>query len=106
VICFLPLPAISVKWVVPVAHDYLDAPVQLNFDEVLSKLRVILEDSSIGKIGQNLKYDSHILANYGTTLNGIVCAPWLPKQQSGAILAFDKVCKVWHNSPILVPKIR
>ena len=57
---------------VPVAHDYLDAPVQLNFDEVLSKLRVILEDSSIGKIGQNLKYDSHILANYGTTLNGIV----------------------------------
>jgi DNA polymerase-1 len=39
---------------------------------VLSKLRVILEDSSIGKIGQNLKYDSHILANYGTTLNGIV----------------------------------
>jgi DNA polymerase I-like protein with 3'-5' exonuclease and polymerase domains len=30
----------------------------------------------------------------------------LPKQQSGAILAFDKVCKVWHNSPILVPKLR
>ncbi|CAC9521151.1 DNA polymerase I (EC 2.7.7.7) [uncultured Gammaproteobacteria bacterium] len=57
---------------VPVAHDYLDAPAQLSFDEVLSKLRVILENSSIGKIGQNLKYDSHILANYGVILNGIV----------------------------------
>jgi hypothetical protein len=34
------------------------------------------------------------------------CAPWLPKQQSGVILAFDKACKVWHNSPILVPKLR
>ena len=52
---------------IPVAHDYLDAPAQLNFDEVLSKLRVILENSSIGKIGQNLKYDSHVLANYGVS---------------------------------------
>ncbi len=56
----------------PVAHDYLDAPAQLNFDEVLSKLRPILENESVGKIGQNLKYDSHVLANYGVKLNGIV----------------------------------
>lgn len=57
---------------IPVAHDYLNVPIQLNFDEVLSKLRVILENSSIGKIGQNLKYDNHILANYDVRLNGIV----------------------------------
>ncbi len=56
---------------IPVAHDYLDAPTQLNSDEVLSELRVILENTSIGKIGQNLKYDSHVLANYGIRLNGI-----------------------------------
>jgi hypothetical protein len=36
----------------------------------------------------------------------IHCAPWLPKQQSGVILSFDTVCKVWHNSPILAPKLR
>ncbi len=57
---------------IPVAHDYLEAPAQLDFDKVLSKLRVILEDPNIGKVGQNLKYDSHVLANYGITLNGIV----------------------------------
>ncbi|MEO1917312.1 MAG: 5'-3' exonuclease H3TH domain-containing protein, partial [Candidatus Thioglobus sp.] len=49
---------------VPVAHDYLDAPKQLNFADVLEKLRPILENSAIHKIGQNLKYDTHVLANY------------------------------------------
>ncbi len=57
---------------IPVAHDYLDTPTQLNFDEVCSKLHPILENPNIGKIGQNLKYDSHILKNYDITLNGIV----------------------------------
>ena len=56
---------------VPVAHDYLDAPKQLNFEAVLNKLKPILESAVIGKIGQNLKYDTHVLANYGLVLNGI-----------------------------------
>lgn len=56
---------------VPVAHDYLDAPKQLNFDEVMSKLTPILENSAIHKIGQNLKYDTHVLANYDITLKGV-----------------------------------
>lgn len=56
---------------VPVAHDYLDAPKQLNFEEVLEKLSPILQNSAIHKVGQNLKYDSHILANYSITLKGI-----------------------------------
>ncbi len=56
---------------IPVAHDYLDAPKQLSFDEVLSKLSPILEDANIQKIGQNLKYDAHVLANYQISLNGI-----------------------------------
>ena len=56
---------------VPVGHDYLDAPKQLNFDWVLAKLSRILADPAINKIGQNLKYDSHILANYNIELNGI-----------------------------------
>ena len=56
---------------VPVAHDYLDAPKQLNFANVLEKLRPILENSAIHKIGQNLKYDTHVLANYDLSLKGI-----------------------------------
>jgi len=56
---------------VPVAHDYLDAPKQLNFEAVLNKLKPILESAVIGKIGQNLKYDSHVLANYNLVLKGI-----------------------------------
>lgn len=56
---------------VPVAHDYLDAPKQLNFAGVLEKLRPILENSAIHKIGQNLKYDTHVLANYDLSLKGI-----------------------------------
>ncbi len=57
---------------VPVGHDYLDAPKQLEFEFVLSSLKPILLDQRIGKVGQNLKYDSHILANYKVVLNNIV----------------------------------
>lgn len=56
---------------VPVAHDYLDAPRQLNFADVLEKLRPILENFAIHKTGQNLKYDTHVLANYDISLKGI-----------------------------------
>ncbi|MCS5592639.1 MAG: DNA polymerase I, partial [Gammaproteobacteria bacterium] len=57
---------------VPVAHDYLDAPKQLDFEDALNKLKSILENANIGKIGQNLKYDTHILANYDIVLKGII----------------------------------
>jgi len=57
---------------IPVAHDYLDAPKQLDFDDVLQQLTPILQNDQIGKIGQNLKYDAHILANYNIDLNGII----------------------------------
>ena len=56
---------------IPVAHDYLDAPKQLDFAWVMTQLTPILENSSIKKIGQNLKYDAHVLANYQISLNGI-----------------------------------
>ena len=56
---------------IPVAHDYLDSPKQLDFEQVITTLKPILENESIGKVGQNLKYDAHILANYQIELNGI-----------------------------------
>ena len=55
----------------PLRHDYAGAPHQLDFDRTLEKLRPILENSAIKKVGQNLKYDQHVLANHGIALNGI-----------------------------------
>ncbi len=56
---------------VPVAHDYLGAPEQLSRDLVLEKLRPLLEDPAAEKLGQNLKYDMSVLANYGIKLQGV-----------------------------------
>ena len=56
---------------VPLAHDYPGAPDQLNRDEVLALLKPLLEDESLPKLGQNLKYDANVLANYGIQLRGI-----------------------------------
>ncbi|MEQ0077379.1 DNA polymerase I [Klebsiella sp. CN_Kp118] len=56
---------------VPVAHDYLDAPDQIPRDRVLELLKPLLEDDKILKVGQNLKYDRVILANYDIELRGI-----------------------------------
>ena len=55
----------------PLKHDYFDAPEQLNFAETLAKIKPILENDAIKKVGQNLKYDCHVLANHGVALNGI-----------------------------------
>ncbi|WP_305837104.1 DNA polymerase I [Photobacterium leiognathi] len=57
---------------VPVAHDYLDAPVQLDRDWVLAQLKPLLEDPNQAKIGQNLKFDASIVARYGIEMQGIV----------------------------------
>lgn len=56
---------------IPLRHDYLDAPEQLPVDEVLTALKPILEDKTILKIGQNLKFDRGIMENEGIELNGI-----------------------------------
>ncbi|MCK8111636.1 DNA polymerase I [Vibrio sp. 2CM40D] len=56
---------------VPVAHDYLDAPEQLDRDWVLEQLKPILEDAAKAKVGQNLKYDASVLARYDIELKGI-----------------------------------
>ncbi|RZI41846.1 DNA polymerase I [Herbaspirillum sp. HC18] len=57
---------------IPVAHRYQDAPEQLSRELVLSRLKPWLEDEGKPKVGQNLKYDSHIFANHGVSLRGIV----------------------------------
>ena len=56
---------------VPVAHDYLDAPEQLELDWVIAQLKPLLEDNNQIKVGQNLKYDANVLSHYGIQMQGI-----------------------------------
>lgn len=56
---------------IPVQHDLLVAPEQLALQDVITRLKPVLENPEILKVGQNLKFDWHILQRYGITLNGI-----------------------------------
>ncbi len=56
---------------IPFAHHYEGAPEQLTEDEVLGALKPLLENSAVKKVGQNLKYDKHVLSNHGIDLQGI-----------------------------------
>jgi DNA polymerase-1 len=56
---------------VPLAHRYAGAPDQLDRERVLERLRGWLESPERCKVGQNLKYDAHVLQNHGIVLRGI-----------------------------------
>ncbi len=55
---------------VPLGHDYAGAPHQLDRNKVLAALKPVLEDLTKAKLGHHLKFDAHVLANYGIALNG------------------------------------
>jgi DNA polymerase-1 len=55
---------------VPLSHDYPGAPAQLDTGSVLAALKPLLEDEAKPKLGHHLKFDCHILANYGIALAG------------------------------------
>jgi len=56
---------------IPLTHRYAGAPTQLPIDEVLQRLKPWFEDASRKKLGQNVKYDQHVLANHGIALAGV-----------------------------------
>ena len=56
---------------VPFGHDYEGAPQQLSEDMVLGALKPLLEDKNKAKLGQNLKYDTHVLINHGIHMQGV-----------------------------------
>lgn len=56
---------------VPLAHDYPDVPEQLNRDKILNSIKPLLENPDKHKLGQNLKYDANVLANYDIEMQGI-----------------------------------
>jgi DNA polymerase-1 len=55
----------------PIAHNYIDAPVQLKKEIVLEKLKPLLENPDLIKIGHHIKYDINILKNVGIDLQGV-----------------------------------
>ncbi|MBU3981044.1 MAG: DNA polymerase I [Proteobacteria bacterium] len=57
---------------IPCAHEYEDAPKQLKLDEVLKRLKPVLENHKIKKIGQNIKYDWIVLLRHGIRLSGVI----------------------------------
>lgn len=56
---------------VPIAHNYEGAPTQLSLETVLKGIKPILEDPSIKKIGQNMKYDMSVMGKYGVEIQGL-----------------------------------
>ncbi len=56
---------------VPLMHDYVDAPKQLDKAWVLAQLKPLLESNTIKKIGQNIKYDANVLSQYDISVQGI-----------------------------------
>ena len=55
----------------PLAHRYLGAPEQLEFEVVREKLKQVFEDKSIKKCGHNIKYDLIVMSNEGIALDGV-----------------------------------
>jgi DNA polymerase-1 len=70
------LVGISLSWAkqqgvyIPIAHAYLGVPDQLPLELVREVLAPLLADVSIAKVGQNLKYDSHVLRRHGMPVSG------------------------------------
>ncbi len=57
---------------IPCGHDYIGVPQQLPLTEVLNKLKPILENPAIKKVGQNIKYDWIVLTRHGVKLDGVI----------------------------------
>ena len=56
---------------IPVGHDYPGTPEQLNRDEVLARLKPLLENPDKPKVGQHIKYDMNVLSLYGIAVQGV-----------------------------------
>ena len=57
-------------WYIPTGHNYLGAPEQLTLETVATHLGPLLADQAVGKYGQNLKFDHHILRRHGLPVHG------------------------------------
>ena len=88
---------------IPVGHSLTAAPEQLDLEDVLGRLKPHLENEKLKKIGQNLKYDQHVFANYGIVLNGIagdaMLASYIIESHLGHGL--DELSERWLGLPTI-----
>ncbi|MCF7521988.1 DNA polymerase I [Neisseria sp. ZJ106] len=87
----------------PLGHNPTAAPEQLDLADVLGRLKIHLENPALQKIGQNLKYDQHVFANYGIALNGIagdaMLASYILESHLGHGL--DELAERWLGLPTI-----
>ena len=88
---------------IPLGHSMTAAPQQLDLQDALGRLKPYLENGSLKKIGQNLKYDQHIFANYGIALRGIagdaMLASYIVESHLGHGL--DELSERWLGLPTI-----
>ena len=88
---------------IPLGHSLTAAPQQLDLQNTLGRLKPYLENGSLKKIGQNLKYDQHVFANYGIALRGIagdaMLASYIVESHLGHGL--DELSKRWLGLPTI-----
>jgi len=90
---------------VPLAHVYPGVPDQLDRAEILEKLRPLLENPDKAKLGQNLKYDMHVLANHGIALRGITHDTMLESYVLNST-ATDTIWMIWAKEYLGVETIQ
>ena len=88
---------------IPLGHSLTAAPQQLDLQNTLGRLKPYLENGSLKKIGQNLKYDQHVFANYGIALRGIagdaMLASYIVESHLGHGL--DELSERWLGLPTI-----
>ncbi|MFV2030117.1 DNA polymerase I [Neisseria sp. S1] len=88
---------------IPLGHTTTAAPEQLDLQTTLGRLKPHLENAALKKIGQNLKYDQHVFANYGITLSGIagdaMLASYIIESHLGHGL--DELAERWLGLPTI-----
>ncbi|MCP1773037.1 DNA polymerase-1 [Neisseria perflava] len=88
---------------IPLGHSPTAAPEQLDLNDVLGRLKPLLESNKLKKIGQNLKYDQHVFANYGIALAGIagdaMLASYIVESHLGHGL--DELSERWLGLPTI-----
>ncbi|MDE0959466.1 MAG: DNA polymerase I [Planctomycetota bacterium] len=62
-------------WYIPFSSPAGDGPIPRA--QCLERLAPLLEDESVGKIGQNIKFDAQVMRNLGVTLAGICGDPMI-----------------------------
>jgi DNA polymerase-1 len=82
---------------IPLAHRYAGAPDQLDRDDVLSRMRAWFADPRRVKVGQNVKFDQHALANHGIELRGLAHDTLLQSYVLESHKAHDMDALAWRH---------